>query len=142
MVQEAPVFIFLDLGFNFQMEFHLVKFRSLPWFFCLNKLKLLYCLNKTCFSYSYVFSHWLQLLCQSALPYNEDYLQESPERHAKRNKVTLILLWCRGRATSTDIRREYCQLRLVWWGLILHTICFLDLKTFFYPFLKLFLLFD
>ena len=38
LVQEASVWIFLDLGFDFQLEFHQYKFRNLPWFFCLNKL--------------------------------------------------------------------------------------------------------
>ena len=52
-----------------QPVFAQYKFSSLSWFFCLNQLKLFYCLNKAFFSHSFVFSHWLQLLCQSALPY-------------------------------------------------------------------------
>ena len=49
LVEEVSVCIFFNLGFNFHLEFHQYKFRSLPWFFsnfCLNKLKLLYCLNQ------------------------------------------------------------------------------------------------
>jgi hypothetical protein len=56
LVQETSVCIFLDLGFSFHLEFRQYKFRSLPWFVCVNKLNLLYCLNKTFSSYSYVFS--------------------------------------------------------------------------------------
>jgi hypothetical protein len=108
----------LDLGFNFHLEFRQYKLkwkiRSLPWFFCVNKLSFLYCLNKTFSSYSNVSSHWLQLLCQSALSWNEDYLQEKSDLQ----KETRWLSLCsRGRATSDDIGREFCLLWLVWWAL-------------------------
>ena len=35
----------------------------------------------------------------------------------KRNKVTLISLWSRGRATWANIGRKFCPLCLVWWAL-------------------------
>ena len=61
--------LFLDLGFDFQLEFRQYKFRNWPWFFCLNKLNFLYCWNKAFFlSHSYIFPYLLQLLCQTALP--------------------------------------------------------------------------
>jgi hypothetical protein len=87
----------LDLGFNFHLEFRQYKLkwkiRSLPWFFCVNKLIFLYCLNKTFSSYS-----------------NVDYLQEKSDLQ----KETRWLSLCsRGRATSDDIDREFCPLWLV-----------------------------
>ena len=46
MVQEASVWLFLDLRFNFHLEFRQCKFTNLPSYFFLNKLNFLYCLNK------------------------------------------------------------------------------------------------
>ena len=45
LAQESFVRIFLDFEFIFHLEFRQYKFRSLVWFFCLNKLNHLYCLN-------------------------------------------------------------------------------------------------
>jgi hypothetical protein len=38
LIQEASVWLFLDLGFNFHLEFRQYKFRNLTWSFCLNKI--------------------------------------------------------------------------------------------------------
>jgi hypothetical protein len=54
---QASVCLFLNLGFDCQLEFRQYKFRNLSWFFC-PKLNCIYCLNKALFSHSYVFSHW------------------------------------------------------------------------------------
>jgi hypothetical protein len=40
LVQEVSVWLFLDLGFNFHLEFRQCKFINLPWYFFLNKLNL------------------------------------------------------------------------------------------------------
>ena len=108
----ASVCIFLDLGFNFHLEFRQYKFRSLPWFVCVNKLNLLYCLNKTFSSYSYIFSieyfvnqiyHKTEIICKKRMIY-------------KKETRRLISLSSRRRATSADIGREFHPLRLVWWN--------------------------
>jgi hypothetical protein len=109
------VCIFLDLGFNFHLEFRQYKFRSLPWFACVNKLNLLYCLNKTFSSYSYIFSieyfvnqiyHKTEIICKKRMIY-------------KKETRRLISLSSRRRATSADIGREFHPLRLVWWALLI-----------------------
>jgi len=39
---KPSVYIFLDLGFHFHLEFHQYKFRRLQWLFCLYKLKFFF----------------------------------------------------------------------------------------------------
>jgi hypothetical protein len=104
-------------------------YRSLPWFFCINKLNHLYCLNKTFFSHSYLpidyncfvnqLYHETKIICKERVTC----------------KKTLISLCIRGRASSADIGRVFC---LVWWALIIQktyiqctTICIYLLQIFF-----------
>ena len=93
LVQEVSVCIFLDLGFNFHLEFRQGKFRSLQWFVCVNKLNLLFCLNKIFVYYHYVSS------------------QKSDFKKKKNS------FGSRGRATSAYIGREFLPLCLLWWAL-------------------------
>jgi len=116
LVQEASVWLFLDLGFNFHLEFRQCKFTNLPWYFFLNKLNFLYCLNKALFL-SFLCILTLITIALSIILTIKCRLFARKERLAKRNKATLISLWSQGRETSADIGREFRPLRLVWWAL-------------------------
>jgi hypothetical protein len=116
LVQEVSVWLFLDLGFNFHLEFCQYKFRNLLWYFCINKINFLYCLNKAFFSHSMYFNIDYNCLVNQ-LYYKMQIICKKWGKSAKWKKATLISFWTRGRAISADIGWEFRPLRLVWWAL-------------------------